>query len=174
MRFFTATVLGLLTSSLAAATNLTSPSRLALPADFKPQQVFKNTNLVRNTNLEKGYVRETINVVVENIDKKAQSDYYIPFSSDVFERVGGFEVRDKKATDKGRFVVDATEVVSARYASIGTKEKTQWLPYNLYVIGALELSLTPPFIVVISTSLSIFPSLWPRNLRSLWESLIPC
>lgn len=114
MRIFTATVLGLLTSSLAAATNLTSPSRLALPADFKPQQAFKNTNLVRNTNLEKGYVRETINVVVENIDKQAQSDYYIPFPSDVFERVGGFEVRDKKATDKGRFVVDATEVVSDR------------------------------------------------------------
>lgn len=116
MRFFTATVLGLLTSSLAAATNLTTPSRLALPADFKPPQVFKNTNLVRNTNLEKGYVRDTVNVVVENVDKKPQADYYIPFPADVFERVGGFEVRDKKATDKGRFVVDATEAVTSRYA----------------------------------------------------------
>jgi len=115
MRFFTATVLGLLTSSLATATNLTTPSRLALPADFKPPQVFKNTNLVRNTNLEKGYVRETVNVVVENVDKQPQTDYYIPFPTDVFERVGGFEVRDKKATEKGRFVVDATEVVPSRY-----------------------------------------------------------
>ncbi|OOQ82105.1 oligosaccharyl transferase subunit [Penicillium brasilianum] len=113
MRFFTATVLGLLAPSLVAATNLTTLSRLALPSDFKPAQVFKNTNLVRNTNLEKGYVRETVNVVVENVDNQPQSDYYIPFPSDVFERVGGFEVRDKKATGKGRFEVDVTEAVSS-------------------------------------------------------------
>lgn len=118
MRFFTATVLGLLAPSLAAATNLTTPTQLALPSDFKPPQVFKNTNLVRNTNLEKGYVRETINVVVENVDKQPQTDYYIQFPSEVFERVGGFEVRDKKATDKGRFKVDATEAVASRYVSI--------------------------------------------------------
>ncbi|CAI7586595.1 unnamed protein product [Penicillium pancosmium] len=148
MRFFTATVLGLLTSSLAAATNLTSPSRLALPADFKPQQVFKNTNLVRNTNLEKGYVRETINVVVENIDKQAQSDYYIPFPSDVFERVGGFEVRDKKATDKGRFVVDATEVVSASG--------------NQYFIVHLPEPLAPKSQITLGISYSVLNSLSPR------------
>lgn len=108
MRFFTATALGLLVPSLAAATNLTTPTQIALPADFKPPQVFKNTNLVRNTNLEKSYVRETINVVVENVDKQPQSDYYIPFPSEVFDRVGGFEVRDKKATEKGRFEVEVT------------------------------------------------------------------
>lgn len=117
MRFFTATVLGLLAPSLAVASNITTPSRLALPSDFKPPQAFKNTNLVRNTNLEKAYVRETVNVVVENVDKQPQSDYYIPFSSDVFDRVGGFEVRDKKTPEKGRFQVDATQVVSSRYDS---------------------------------------------------------
>lgn len=109
MRFFTATVLGLLGSSLAAASDLTTPTQIALPADFKPPQVFKNTNLVRNTNLEKSYVRETINVVVENVDKQPQSEYYIPFPSEAFDRVGGFEVRDKKATEKGRFEVEVTE-----------------------------------------------------------------
>jgi len=119
MRFFTASVLGLLVPSLAAASNISTPTKLALPSDFKPPQVFKNTNLVRSTNLEKSYVRETINVVVENVDKQPQSDYYIPFPSEVFDRVGGFEVRDKKATDKGRFEVDATEAVSSRYVSIG-------------------------------------------------------
>ena len=118
MRFFTATVLGLLAPSLAIASNLTTPSRVALSADFKPPQVFKNTNLVRNTNLEKAYVRETVNVVVENIDKQPQSEYYIPFPLEVFDHVGGFEVRDKKATDNGRFKVDATEAVSSRYVSI--------------------------------------------------------
>lgn len=111
MRFFTATVLGLLVPSLAAASNLTTPTQLVLPSDFKPPQVFKNANLVRNTNLEKGYARETVNVVVENIDNQPQSDYYVPFPSEVFERVGGFEVRDKKASDKGRFMVDVTEAV---------------------------------------------------------------
>lgn len=119
MRFFTATVLGLLAPSLAIASNLTTPSRVALPADFKPPQVFKNTNLVRNTNLEKAYVREAVNVVVENIDKQPQSEYYIPFPSEVFDHVGGFEVRDKKAPDNGRFKVDATEPVSSRYVPIG-------------------------------------------------------
>jgi oligosaccharyltransferase complex subunit alpha (ribophorin I) len=114
MRFFTASVLGLLLPSLAAASTSNTPIQLALQSDFKPPQVFKNINLVRNTNLEKSYVRETINVVVENVDKEPQSDYYIPFPSEVFDRVGGFEVRDKKATDAGRFEVDATEVVSSR------------------------------------------------------------
>lgn len=127
MRFFTATVLGLLVPSLAAASNLTTPTQLALPSDFKPPQVFKNTNLVRNTNLEKGYVRETINVVVENVDKQPQSEYYIPFPSDVFERVGGFEVRDRKVTDKGRFKVDATGAVASRCVSIDVGNGGQWL-----------------------------------------------
>lgn len=113
MRFFTATVLGLLAPSLCAATNLTTPSRLDLPSGFKPPQVFKNTNLVRNTNLEKSYVRETVNVVVENVDKKPQNDYYIPFSAEVFDRIGGFEVRDKKTPEEGRFNVDYTEAVSS-------------------------------------------------------------
>lgn len=91
-----------------------SSSRLSLPSDFKPPQVFKNTNLVRNTNLEKGYVRETVNVVVENIDKKPQSHYYLPFPTNVHDKVGALEVRDKKAPEKGRFDVEAAEVELSR------------------------------------------------------------
>ncbi|KAI2787376.1 hypothetical protein POX_f07740 [Penicillium oxalicum] len=113
MRFFTATVLGLLAPSLAAAADSTTPFRVALPSDFQPAQVFKNTNVVRNTNLEKGYARETVNVVVENIGKQPESDYYVPFPADLFERVGGFEVRDRKAPNKGRFEVDVTEPVAS-------------------------------------------------------------
>lgn len=114
MRFFTASVLALLVPSLCAASNLTTPNRLPLAADFKPAQVFKNTNLVRHTNLEKAYARETINVVVQNIGKQPQSDYYIPFPAEVFDRVGGFEVRDKKTPEKGRLEVDATEAAMSR------------------------------------------------------------
>lgn len=113
MRFSTATVFGLLVP-ICVATSLTTPSRLDLASDFKPAQVFKNTNLVRNTNLEKGYVRETVNVIVENVDNKPQTDYYVPFPDEVFEHIGGFEVRDKKAPEKGRFDVDATEAVTSR------------------------------------------------------------
>lgn len=87
---------------------------MLLAKDFKPPQVFKNTNIVRTTNLEKGYVRETINVVVENTDNKPQSEYYVPFPSDVFSHIGGFEVRDKKSPEKGSFLVTAAEVEGDR------------------------------------------------------------
>ncbi|ERF73122.1 hypothetical protein EPUS_09196 [Endocarpon pusillum Z07020] len=87
--------------------NFTSPptSQQVLRSDFKPPPVFQNLNLVRNTNLDKGYVRETINVVIENVDKESQSEYYLPFEYDVIAKVGGIEVRDKKNTEKGRFDV---------------------------------------------------------------------
>ena len=58
-----------LTSSLVTAVvNSSSPQQLSskqiLPSNFQPPQVFEHVNLVRNVNLDKGYVRETINVVV--------------------------------------------------------------------------------------------------------------
>ncbi|KAJ5169282.1 Ribophorin I [Penicillium coprophilum] len=147
MRFFTATVLGLLAPSLCAATNLTTPSRLDLPSGFKPPQVFKNTNLVRNTNLEKSYVRETINVVVENIDKQPHNDYYIPFPAEVFDRVAGFEVRDKKALEKGRFDVDYTEAVSS--------------DGNQYFVIHLPEPLAPKSQITLGISYSVLSSLSP-------------
>jgi oligosaccharyltransferase complex subunit alpha (ribophorin I) len=80
-------------------------SQQILQEDFKAPQVFQNVNLVRNTNLDKGYVRETVDVVVENIDKEPQSEYYLPFEYDVIAKVGGMEVRDKKNPEKGKFDV---------------------------------------------------------------------
>lgn len=81
-------------------------SRQVLPSTFRPPQVFKNANLVRTINLDKGYPRETINVVIENIDAKPQSEYYLPFESSLLSRVGGLEVRDKKDAEKGTFKVE--------------------------------------------------------------------
>ncbi|BCR94174.1 dolichyl-diphosphooligosaccharide--protein glycotransferase subunit OST1 [Aspergillus luchuensis] len=101
-------------NSLVYADSTPSSSPVALPRDFKPPQVFKNNNLVRNTNLEKGYLRETVNVVVENVDKKPQSDYYLSFPSDLYDKVGALEVRDKSAPEQGRFEVEATEFDSNR------------------------------------------------------------
>jgi oligosaccharyltransferase complex subunit alpha (ribophorin I) len=93
--------LALCAEVFGAESNLTEPgtTQKILTGDFKPPQVFENTNLVRTINLEKGYVRETTNVLVTNTDKSPQSDYYVPFEYDMMGRIGGFDARDKKNPD---------------------------------------------------------------------------
>ena len=95
----------------AADTNLTKShiSRQILPSTFKPPQVFRNVNLVRNINLDKGYPKETTNVVIENIGSSPQDEYYLPFEASVVGRVSGLEVRDKKNPDAGLFAVETVE-----------------------------------------------------------------
>jgi oligosaccharyltransferase complex subunit alpha (ribophorin I) len=104
--------------------NLTKPltSRIILPSTFKPPQVFKNINLVHLINLEKSYPKEQINVVIENIAKEPQDEYFIPFTSQQMETIGGLEVRDKKNVDGGLFEVDAVEFDTGRYDSL-TKQQ---------------------------------------------------
>lgn len=97
-----------------ADSNLTHGSKNILPSTFKPPQHFRNTNLVRNINLEKSYPRETINVVIENIDKQAQSEYYLPFEQDVISRIGGLEVKDKKDAEKAPFDVEIVAMDAGR------------------------------------------------------------
>jgi oligosaccharyltransferase complex subunit alpha (ribophorin I) len=106
-----AAVAGVLLGCLADS-NLTRPvnSQQVLKGDFRPPKVFQNVNLVRNTNLDKGYVRETINVVVENVDKQPQSEYYLPIEHEVMGKVGGIEVRDKKNLEKGKFQIERAGV----------------------------------------------------------------
>ena len=98
-------------TSIAADSNLSSPpsSHQILPDNFKPPQVFKNANLLRNINLEKSYVRETVNVVIENIDAKDQDTYYIPFKAEAIGNIGGLEVRDKKDLEKPVFRSEIAE-----------------------------------------------------------------
>lgn len=124
MRLFRlAAVAGVLLGRVAHS-NLTRPanSQQIFQGDFTPPKVFQNVNLVRNTNLDKGYVRETINVVVENVDKQPQSDYYLPFEYEVMGKIGGIEVRDKKNLDKGKFQVEAADT-PAVLAEDGTSKK---------------------------------------------------
>ncbi|KAL4917476.1 Ribophorin I [Aspergillus aurantiobrunneus] len=135
-------------SSIVSADSTSTSSKALHPADFKPPQVFKNVNLVRNTNLEKGYARETINVVVENVDKQPQSDYYLSFPSDVFDRVGGLEVRNKKEAEKGRFDVDAAEVDSPSDVQ--------------YFVVHLPEPLAPSSQLTLGISYSLLNSLHPR------------
>lgn len=117
-----------LSSFACAELNLSEPlrSKQVLPSTFKPPQVFKNANLVRMTNLDKAYPRETINVIVENIDSKPQSEYYLPFEASLLSKIGGLEVRDKKAADKGTFKVEVVGLDTERYATIapGTLQQT--------------------------------------------------
>jgi oligosaccharyltransferase complex subunit alpha (ribophorin I) len=97
-----------------AKSNLTHGSKNVLPSTFQPPQHFRNTNLVRNINLEKSYPRETINVVVENIDKQAQSEYYLPFEQHVISRIGGLEAKDKKDATKAPFNVEIVALDEGR------------------------------------------------------------
>lgn len=103
--------LGLIATACAAEANATAPlsSHIILPAHFKPPQVFENVNLLRTINLEKGYIKETINVVIENVHAKPQDEYYIPFKAELISKVGGLEVRDKKAPETPNFRTEIVE-----------------------------------------------------------------
>lgn len=103
--------------SVFAEVNSSKPlsSKQILPSTFKPPQVFENVNLVRNINLDKGYPRETINVVIKNVDSAPQTKYYLPFEADLISRIGGLEVRDKKDVSKPIFKVEVTEYDTERY-----------------------------------------------------------
>jgi oligosaccharyltransferase complex subunit alpha (ribophorin I) len=97
--------------------NLTKPlsSKNILPKDFTPPQVFKNINLVHIINLEKSFVKESINVVIENIGTTPQDEYYVPFTSEQIQRVGGFEAKDRKNAELGLFEVELAEFDPERY-----------------------------------------------------------
>lgn len=96
--------------SLGAVPALLLALSYSAAAAFTPPAVFKNANLVHVVSLEKNYVKETINVVIENIDDKPQDAYYLPFTTAQVAHVGGFEVKDRKETTAGPFVVEAVEV----------------------------------------------------------------
>ena len=95
--------------SLSGSNESTLSSHQILPPNFKPPQVFKNANLVRNINLEKAYVRQTINVVIENTDSQPQNEYYLPFRVEEIGNVGGLLVKDKKEPDKPAFQSEIVE-----------------------------------------------------------------
>lgn len=99
-----------------ADSNLTKPqtSNQILPGTFTPPQVFQHTNLARTIVLAKGYPKETINVVVENVDKSPHSEYYVPFKQGHLARIGGFEVRDKNSPELSFSDVEIVEIDQER------------------------------------------------------------
>lgn len=106
-----ASLLSLASTAAGASSKKDSSSSTStsLPATFKPPQVFKNANLVHVISVEKNYVKENINVLVENIDKAAQDEYFVPFTADQMSRLGGVEVKDRKDANAGPFLAEAVE-----------------------------------------------------------------
>lgn len=97
-------------SAVVAVANVTNAqSQQILSSTFAPPQYFRNINLVKNINLQKGYPKEIINVLIENISPTAQDEYYLPFEGSVIGRVGGMEVRDKSDGTKPAFAVEIVE-----------------------------------------------------------------
>lgn len=119
LAFITAAVLGCVSSVLGATdkNNLTKPasSEQILSGAFKPPQVFKNSNLVRIINLEKGYPKETVNVIIENVASSPQDEYFLPFTATQMENIGVLEVKDRKNVDSPLFEVEAVEIDPERY-----------------------------------------------------------
>lgn len=101
-----AALFGLLSPVLAGA----AQSNVVLPAEFKPPQVFKNVNLVHIISAEKSFVKDNINVVIENTSKEPQDEYYVPFTSEQIARIGGFEVKDRKNSEAGQFATEVVEI----------------------------------------------------------------
>ncbi|KAK9413038.1 putative Dolichyl-diphosphooligosaccharide--protein glycosyltransferase subunit 1 [Seiridium unicorne] len=100
-----------LLSSAAADTNVAGPSvsKVTLPSTFKPPQVFKNANLVHAISLEKNFAKESINVVIENVSKEPQLEYFLPFTGQQMERIGGIEVKDRKDATATGFGIEPVE-----------------------------------------------------------------
>lgn len=83
----------------AVSSALTPTSAVILPPSFTPSPVFKNTNLLRTIDLSKPYEKDVIAVIIENTSKEAQTDYYLPFESNVVDNVSYLEAREKGGSD---------------------------------------------------------------------------
>ncbi|KAH8170185.1 ribophorin I domain-containing protein [Sarocladium implicatum] len=112
-----AALFGFVSTALAAGS-----SKVVLPTEFKPPQVFKNANLVHIISLEKNYVKEQINVLIENVGTESQNEYFVPFTFEQLERVGGFEVKDRK---------DAESVFAAEIVEYDTTSDVQYYRISL-------------------------------------------
>lgn len=98
-----------LASAASSRQSSSSSSSTTLPSTFRPPQVFKNANLVHIISVEKNYVKENVNVLVQNIDKEAHDEYFVPFTADQLSRLGGVEVKDRKDSSAGPFVAEVVE-----------------------------------------------------------------
>jgi oligosaccharyltransferase complex subunit alpha (ribophorin I) len=145
MRLIQWAALGL-TSVVAAVSNESSQSRNLLSTPFSPPQHFRNVHLVRNINLERSYAKELVYVVIENISKEPQQEYYLPFDAASLSRIGGLEVKDKNQPQQPGFVVDVVGIDAAsstEYYKITlplplAPNDQSTLAISYYILSALE------------------------------------
>jgi len=95
-----------------------SSSKITQQPTLQPPQVFENANLVHIISLEKNYVKESINVLIKNVSPAPQDEYFLPFTSEQMERVGGVEVKDRKKPELGGFAVEAVKLDRSRQAMV--------------------------------------------------------
>ena len=110
----------------AAALSLVSFAAANSPVSqtYPPPQVWKNANLVHIISAEKNYVKENINVLIENIAKQPQDEYFLPFTTDQLARLGGVEVKDRKDAKAGPFVAEIVDVDPKRF--VPSPPKLTW------------------------------------------------
>ncbi|KAI0430212.1 Ribophorin I [Xylaria sp. FL1042] len=147
---FTAVVaacLSLLSTACAEANvDASASSKAGLSSTFTPPQTFKNANLVHIISLEKNYVKESINVLIENVSEEPQNEYYLPFTNEQLEKIGGFEVKDRKNSDLVGFAVDAvefdplsdTQFYRVKLPSPLAPQSQQTLGISFYYLNALK------------------------------------
>ncbi|KAF2671140.1 Ribophorin I [Microthyrium microscopicum] len=140
----------LLSLSLATPALAASNSSVKLLSNsFTPAPVFENTELVRNINLEKSYPRETTNIVIRNIGKEAQSEYYFLFPTAEIHNVGTFEARSKVSADTAKHPF---KVELAQYETPSA---------NSYFILHLNEPLKPSEKITIGVSYALLSAVHP-------------
>ncbi|CAZ80778.1 unnamed protein product [Tuber melanosporum] len=82
-----------LASLFSLAPCSSADSTLVQPKEFTPPPVFKNTNLLRTIDITKPYVRETTAMVIDNISKEPQTEYYVLVPKGIIENISYFEAR---------------------------------------------------------------------------------
>lgn len=111
-------------SSLFSLTSCSSAdSTLDLPKDFVPPQVFKNSNLLRTIDITKPYVRETVAMVIDNISKEPQAEYYVPIPKGIIENISYLEAKGEDGPhvvntavfDSERFVFSLVGIPNRRF-----------------------------------------------------------
>jgi oligosaccharyltransferase complex subunit alpha (ribophorin I) len=145
LRLLAVTFLSFCATVVSSSSSSTNSSAAKLLSPFTPPNVFENTNLVRNVNLERSYSRETTNIVIKNIGREAESQYYYAFASDEITNVGGFEVKDKKNAKLGPF-----QVKLARYEQ----------PMSYFIITFPE-ALKPSESITLSVSYALLSTTQP-------------
>ena len=110
-------------------------------------------------------MKETVNVVIENIDKQEQDTYYIPFKAEIIGKVGGLEVRDKKDPEKPAFLSELVEYNPYRCGLLSSDAVV--IPTDVFASPTqfyritLPLPLAPKAQQTLSISYHILSSLTP-------------